>query len=106
MNNIQECACRAIDEYRKDTSRKPLLVLAPRTDVSDVRNMISISMTHETESSGSVWRIPDGRIISVHQYGDAPPKIEGGFELAVCNGGIPLTEEECRFLKRWRDAAG
>lgn len=106
MNNIQECTCRAIDSYRRDTSRRPLLVIAPKGDISDVRNMVSISMNPETESSGSVWRIPDGRIISVHQYGDVPPTLNGGFELVVCNGGRVLTDDECKALKRWRDAAG
>lgn len=106
LNSSQECACRMLDEYRGDTSRKrkPLVILASDEDVRGVRQIIGGSMPLGAECHGATWLNEDEKV-AVHRFSDEIPAFPEGFLLAVCNGGHVYTDTALKKVKEWRDAA-
>jgi len=107
LKNSQDCACRAIDNHWAATPRKrrPFVVLTSEDDYAEVQKVVSVSMPDGSECLGSVWRTPDGELVTVRKYMDPLPTYEDGFELSVCNGGRVYSTPETKNIKRWRNAA-
>tara|TARA_R110000824_G_scaffold178951_2_gene358965 strand:+ start:265 stop:522 length:258 start_codon:yes stop_codon:yes gene_type:complete len=81
----------------------PLVILTSDKDIEKVRAIVAVSLTQGTFSDGSTWKPKDRLEVSVYRYEDAP--IPKPFELAVCNGGKDLSEQQKDALKKWEDAA-
>jgi hypothetical protein len=106
LKSSQECACRMLDEYRGDTSRKvrPLVILASDEDAHDVRKIVNGSMPLGAECLGATWRHED-ELVAVHRFSDPVPDYPEGFLLAVCNGGHAYSDGDLESVRRWRGAA-
>lgn len=102
LTPTQECACRAVRDMKPG---KHHVLLASQEEIKQVRNIVGVSLSLDSECYGSVWKSPTGELVSVHRYHDTPPNLEGGFELIVCNGGRDPTPTEKKDLERWRDAS-
>jgi hypothetical protein len=107
LRNSQECACRVLDEHRTNISRKrrPFVILAPKQDLPDVRNMISASMPAGSQCFGANWLSPDGEVIAIRGFDEDIPTYKDGFDLEVCNGGRDYSPDERRHVERWRKAS-
>ena len=107
LRTAQDCACRVIDDRRKDSSRssRPLVIVTANRDLKEVRKMVSASMPPGSECFGAVWRSPEGEVVSVRAYEEKVPPFQDGFEVAVCNGGQEYSADERKHVDRWRKAA-
>ena len=101
LNASEECACRAMDA-RKDSSRRALVIVAPRATLREVRNIVAASLPAGSSCTGTVWQDPAGRTVEVLEYKDPIPSYGVAYDLELCNAGAALTPEELTEAKRWR----
>lgn len=105
LTTTEECACRAVDNRGK-SSRKALVVVAPLANLKKIHNMVAASLPVGSECTGSTWYVPDGTTVEILAYEDPlPTGRTEGYDLEVCNAGLPLTAVELDHLKRWRAAS-
>ena len=105
MKSTRDCTCLAVRERLEASPGRPLVILTSKEVRRVVQSMVAISLPEDSICTGSTWSTPTGHRFSVRAYEDDLPGFPSGFDLHVCNGGRPGTDQERREMKKWRDAS-
>lgn len=96
---LGNCIGWAIDAHRHENT--PLVVLVPPAEVAKARYATATTLPGGSVGSGRTWRTPQGRLVTVVSYLDAP--FERGFKLVLCCGGSSMSVEDMQGIRKWRE---
>ncbi len=102
MNKYETKSIECVYLTLKETTARNTIILTHPDDTLTVGKGVAGALPPGSVCTGSVWKTPDGRMVSIKRYSDPVPTYKDSYKLMVCNGGRPMTREDGQNLDRWR----